>query len=170
MGIVPPNKLGRFFPNKSVNKQCVRNVSFACAVSHVNSKAQPLLKGSPQMKEDLHPQKPAEVKEESIAMASVQASVWPSVTSATVFRFLSTFGIAINTHNLIEARRKAQSSMLESLRAHRDTLQNFIVATSRDIPLETLSTGMGRALGNCLQILQDGVSALNSLIEYLDQK
>jgi hypothetical protein len=118
---------------------------------------------------DLQPPKPAESKDESIAVVSVQASVSPRLTSAAVFSFLSTFGIAIDTHNLIEARRKTRSTILETLRAHRDALQNFIVTSSRDIPLETLSSGVGLALGICLQILQDAVSVLNSLIEYLDQ-
>jgi len=69
----------------------------------------------------------------------------------------------------IVAKRKVRSTLLAPLRAHRDTLQNFIVTISRDISLETLSTGMGRVLGNCLQILQDAVSVLNSLIEYLER-
>jgi hypothetical protein len=67
---------------------------------------------------------------------------------------------------ILRSEKRRWSTMLQS---HRDTLQNFIVTTSRDIPSEMLSSRIGQALGICLQILQDAVSVLNSLIEYLDQ-
>ena len=60
--------------------------------------------------------------------------------------------------------------MLEALRAHRDTLQNYILTTSRGFSLEMLSEGIGRAVGIYFQILQDAVSVLNSMIVYLEGK
>ena len=62
---------------------------------------------------------------------------------------------------------KVRLSMLETLRSHRTTLESLIAA-SRQMPTEPVPIGIRLSLVIYLTILEDAVSVLTSIIEYLD--
>lgn len=56
--------------------------------------------------------------------------------------------------------------MIETLKSHRETLEKMRVTTC-DIDQDGLNPGLRLTLRIYIQILTDGVSLLNSLIDYL---
>lgn len=58
--------------------------------------------------------------------------------------------------------------MIETLIAHRETLQKMAV-TTRDIDQEQFSPGLRITLGIYAMILDDGLSVLNSIIDHLER-
>ena len=58
--------------------------------------------------------------------------------------------------------------MRDLLASHRDTLEKLCV-TARDIDQEPLSVGFRLLLGIYTQILEDGLSVLNSMIAHLER-
>ena len=58
--------------------------------------------------------------------------------------------------------------MQDLLASHRETLEKLAV-TTRDIDQEPLSVGLRLLLGAYAQILEDGLSVLNSIIAHLEK-
>jgi hypothetical protein len=57
--------------------------------------------------------------------------------------------------------------MLADLRAHHAILERLVVA-SRQMPTEPVPIGVRLSFAIYLNVLEDAVSVLNSIIEYLD--
>lgn len=57
--------------------------------------------------------------------------------------------------------------MLDTLRAHREALENMLV-TARYTPAEPVAPALRITLGIYAQILSDGISTLGTIIAYLE--
>ena len=60
------------------------------------------------------------------------------------------------------------SAVIDTLTSHRDTLEKLAV-TTRDLEQEPLSVGLRLLLNAYAQILDDGLSVLNSIIAHLER-